>query len=136
MQNTFVTAPPLLRNTLGAAQGDFVVAEWHDAGGPAGEPRYIAPLHTHYSDDEAWYVIEGCLHIRSGDEIIEARQGTAVMVSKGTPHTFWNPLETKTRYLMIMTPNIFQLVDSLHKLEERTQERLQEVFREFDSELN
>ena len=46
---------------MGSAQGDFVIAEWQDPGGPPEPPRFIVPLHTHYHDDEAWYVLEGSL---------------------------------------------------------------------------
>lgn len=50
----------------------FVMAEWRDPGGPAGRPCLIAPLHFHHHDDEAWYVLEGTLGVRVGDEEIEA----------------------------------------------------------------
>src|SRR2546430_12413475 len=51
---------------------------WKDAGGPPGPPRWIAPLHLHHRDDEAWYVLEGRLHVRVGPELLEVRAGSAV----------------------------------------------------------
>ena len=30
---------------------------------PRGLPRFIAPLHVHPRDDEAWYVLEGNLRV-------------------------------------------------------------------------
>src|SRR5882757_8314222 len=93
-------APLLSGNVIGSIKGPFKIAEWQDPGGPPGPPRYIAPLHIHYDDDEAWYVLEGMLCIRSGDRIIEAPAGSCVLVPKGVAHTYWNPLQTKTRYLL------------------------------------
>ncbi|MGH2850202.1 MAG: hypothetical protein ACRDLP_06260 [Solirubrobacteraceae bacterium] len=40
--------------------------------------------------------------------------GGAILVPRGTPHTYWNPLESPTRYLLVMTPRIAALIDSLH----------------------
>jgi len=74
-------APPLAGNVLGLANNHFVIAEWQDAGGP---PRWIAPLHLHRNDDEAWYVLEGRLCVKMGDEEVELRAGSGVLVPRGT----------------------------------------------------
>ncbi len=97
-----------------------MIAEWQDAGGPAGPPRLIAPRHVHHNDDEAWYVLEGALRVQAGENEIEVRAGSAVLVPRGTPHTYWNPGPGRLRYLLIMTPNIFSLVQGIHALKERT----------------
>src|SRR5690349_10204438 len=102
-------ATPLGGNVLGTASNSFVVAEWRDPGGPPAPPRYIAPLHLHRNDDEAWYVLEGLLGVRVGDRDIEARPGSAVLVPRGTPHTYWNAGAGTLRYLLVMTPNIYRL---------------------------
>lgn len=54
-------APPLAGNVIGSGGANCVVAEWRDAGGPPGPPRWIAPLHLHRSDDEAPGLCERCL---------------------------------------------------------------------------
>jgi mannose-6-phosphate isomerase-like protein (cupin superfamily) len=128
-------APPLSRNTIGSPDNAFVIAEWQDPGGPAGPPRLIAPLHLHHNDDEAWYVLEGTLIVRVGDEEIEAPAGSSVYVPRGTPHTYWNPGPGPTRYLLIMTSNIFNLIGAIHAMRDRTPLALQSVFKQFDSEL-
>lgn len=130
-----MTAPSLAGSTLGDARNSFVIAEWRDAGGPPGPPRYIAPRHVHYQDDEAWYVLEGVLRVQMGENEVEARAGAGVIVPCGTPHTYWNAGTGPLRYLLIMTPNIFQLVQDIHALKERTPAALQEAFRRHDSEL-
>jgi mannose-6-phosphate isomerase-like protein (cupin superfamily) len=130
-----IIAPPLSGSVLGSINDNFVIAEWRDAGGYTGPPRYIAPLHLHRNDDEAWYVLEGTLRVRMGDKEIEARAGSAVMVPRGTPHTYWNPGPGPLRYLLIMTPNIYHMIEELHKLPDRTPETLQALFKKHDSEL-
>jgi mannose-6-phosphate isomerase-like protein (cupin superfamily) len=132
---TTVNAPLLAGQTIGSVDGDFVVAEWRDAGGPPGPPRYIAPRHLHHSDDEAWYVLEGILRVQVGKEEVEARTGAGVFVPRGTPHTYWNAGPGPLRYLLIMSSNIYKLIQEIHAMKERTPTALKEVFRKHDSEL-
>jgi uncharacterized cupin superfamily protein len=128
-------APPLAGNVIGSVGANFVVAEWKDAGAPPGPPRWIAPLHLHRNDDEAWYVLEGTLCVRVGTEIVEARSGSAVFVPRGTPHTYWNSGSGLLRYLLIMTSNIYSLIQDIHALSERSPAVLRAVFEKHDSEL-
>lgn len=95
-------APPLAGQVIGSVNDAFVIAEWRDPGGPPGPPRLIAPPHLHRSDDEAWYVLEGSLHVRVGKEVVEAHAGSAVFVPRGTPHTYWNPGHAPVRYLRFL----------------------------------
>ena len=96
-------ALPLAGHLLGTADNDFVIAERQDAGGTSVQPRFIAPLHLHHHDDEAWYVLEGVLRVRVGDQEVEARAGSGLLVPRGTSHTYWNPGPEKLRYLLVMT---------------------------------
>jgi uncharacterized cupin superfamily protein len=128
-------APLLAGNILGSPNDSFVIAEWQDAAGPTGPPRFIAPRHVHHRDDEAWYVLEGTLRVQSGENEIVAHAGSGVFVQRGTPHTYWNPGPGRLRYLLIMTPNIFSLIQGIHALKERTPATLQQLFRNHDSEL-
>jgi oxalate decarboxylase/phosphoglucose isomerase-like protein (cupin superfamily) len=73
--------------------------------------------------------------VQSGENEIEARGGSAVLVPRGTPHTYWNAGPGRLRYLLIMTANIFSLIQGIHALKERTPATLQELFREHDSEI-
>jgi mannose-6-phosphate isomerase-like protein (cupin superfamily) len=127
------TAPPLAGQVL--AGDSFVIAEWRDPGGPAGPPRLIAPLHLHRNDDEAWYVLEGKLRVRVGNDVIEAGAGSAVFVPRGTPHTYWNPDSTPVQYLLVMTANIYRLIQEIHATKERTPSALRALFEKHDSEL-
>ena len=128
-------ASPLSGNVLGAGRDQFVIAEWRDPGGTTKEKRLIAPTHLHRADDEAWYVLYGTLKFRIGDEEVEARAGSAVLVPAGTPHTFWNPSADPTRYLIIMTANIHHLIQAIHAMPVRTHEAVAAVFEEHNSTL-
>jgi hypothetical protein len=124
------TAPPLIDGSLDGR--DFVLAEWVDDGGTSAEWP-IAPLHVHDRDDEAWYVLEGVLGFRRGDELVEAPAGAAVLVTAGTPHSFWNAGAGRARYLLVLTPRIAALIAALHKPGAR--DDLDALFHRFDSRL-
>jgi mannose-6-phosphate isomerase-like protein (cupin superfamily) len=133
--NPPVSIPPLAGSTLGTGKNSFVIAEWRDAGGLPGPPRFIAPLHLHHNDDEAWYVLEGTLGVRVGDRHVEAKAGSAVLVPRGTPHTYWNAGPGLLRYLLVMTPRIYELIQEIHATPERTPAVLRGVFQKHGSEL-
>jgi len=128
-------APPLAGNILGSVDDAFVIAEWQDGGGPHGPPRLIAPLHVHHHDDEAWYVLEGALHVQVGENEVEVQAGSGVSVRRGTPHTYWNPEPGPARYLLIMTSNILRLIQEIHAMQDRTPTALKAVFEKYDSSL-
>lgn len=128
-------AEALAGRVMGSAENAFVIAEWRDPGAPAGPPRYIAPLHLHRRDDEAWYVLEGTLCIQRGDEIVEAKAGAGVLVPRGVKHTYWNPAPEPARYLLIMTAKIYALIQEIHAMKERTPAALRALFAKQDSEL-
>ena len=107
---------------------DFVIVQWDDPGGT----EWIAPLHVHHADDEAWHVLEGSLRFLVGDELRDAPAGTTVFVEKGTPHAYGNPAPEPARYLLVLTPRIEQLIERLH---EGDWKDIHELFREHDSEL-
>jgi mannose-6-phosphate isomerase-like protein (cupin superfamily) len=130
-----IIAPPLAGQVIGSVADAFVMAEWQDAGGPVGPRRLIAPFDVHHSDDEAWYVQEGTLRVQVGQDEVEARAGSAVVVRRGTPHTPWNAGPEGVRYLLIMPSNICQLIQEIHALPERSPATLRAVFKQHDSEL-
>ena len=121
----------LAETELGAAHSDFIVVQWSDAG--TSEWEWIAPLHVHHADDEAFYVLEGRLQFQVGSERCEAGPGEAVFVPKGTPHAYGNARRGEpARYLLITTPKIRALVRALH---EPGAGDYGAIFRAHDSEL-
>jgi mannose-6-phosphate isomerase-like protein (cupin superfamily) len=120
-------AEPLCSLPVGLQSGDFVIVEWTAEVGA----HWIAPLHIHHGDDEAWYVLEGQLGFRLGDEDVLAGAGCAVLAPRGTPHTYWNAGLDEARYLLVMTPRIARLIEAIHV----PGADIAEVFAGHDSEL-
>jgi mannose-6-phosphate isomerase-like protein (cupin superfamily) len=83
----------------------FAMHEWSGSG-----PDY---LHVHYSDDEAWHILEGTLTFRFRDRTVQAPAGTTVFVPAGVAHTYYEAAGS-TRYLIIMTPRLRELIAVLH----------------------
>jgi mannose-6-phosphate isomerase-like protein (cupin superfamily) len=108
----------------------FVVADWSDPGTHPGRP--IAGLHLHRSDDEAWIVLDGRLGFRVGDEEREVEAGESLLVTRGTPHSYWNAASESARYLLVMTPRIHRLIEALHAGDRSD---FTSIFEEYDSEL-
>jgi len=107
-------AAPLAGATAGGPDDAFVLVEWLDPGGVTSRERPIAGLHVHREDDEAWYVVEGRLGFRIGDDEVEAGPGAAMFVRRGTPHSYWNAGPGPARYVLVMTPRIQALIAALH----------------------
>lgn len=101
----------LAGHRLGGADADFVMVQWTAEVGD----HWIAPLHVHYEDDEAWYVLRGKLGFRLGDEMVEAGPGAAVMARRGTPHTYRNAGTEEAEYLLVMPPRIASLIEAIHQ---------------------
>ena len=129
-----IVAAPLAGSEVGGPSDDFVIVEWSDSG--RGEWEWIAPLHVHHADDEAWYVLEGTLRFRLGDDEVEAGPGTAVLAPRGMPHAYGNAGIEPARYLLVMTPKIRALVDELHAPRDGGEPMdYAAIFRKYDSEL-
>jgi mannose-6-phosphate isomerase-like protein (cupin superfamily) len=125
---------PLAGLTIGRRDGTFLVAEWADEGETSRE-RPIAPLHLHRSEDEAWYVLEGRLGFRVGDDEVEAGPGGCVVAPPGAPHAYWNGHGGRTRYLLVMGPLTARLIEAIHEMDPFDPARLPGLFEAHDSEL-
>jgi mannose-6-phosphate isomerase-like protein (cupin superfamily) len=58
--------------------GAVTLIESHTRGG--------APMHVHHRDDECFYVLEGTITVRCGEEELEAGPRSFVFLPRGTPH--------------------------------------------------
>ena len=125
---------PLRDGPAGLPGGQFVLVEWDDPGGVTGQERPIAGLHVHHEDDEAWYVLEGRLGLRLGEEVVEAGPGECVFAARGVAHSYWNASPSPARYVLVMTPRIHALIEALHAPREGPAD-WEAIFREHASEL-
>jgi mannose-6-phosphate isomerase-like protein (cupin superfamily) len=129
-----LVAAPLADAVVAADRSEMVLVEWADPGGGHDPPMYVAPLHVHHADDEAWYVVEGTLRFRLGNEEVDVPAGGAALAPRGTPHTYWNPSPEPARYVLVMTPRISALIDAIHAMTERSEEAMAAVFAAHESE--
>jgi mannose-6-phosphate isomerase-like protein (cupin superfamily) len=104
-------ADPLKGTVLGGAGDDFVLVQWTAEVGD----HWVAPLHVHHEDDEAWYVLRGRLEFRVGDQQFKVGPGSAVLARRGIPHTYRNGGDREAEYLLVMTARIAALIEAIHQ---------------------
>lgn len=71
-------------------------------------------MHVHDEDDEAWHMLEGTMTFKLPGEEVEVGPGQTMHIPAGTPHTFYEA-HGPTRYLMILTPRLDDLIAELHR---------------------
>ncbi len=65
------------------------------------------PLHVHHREDELFYVLDGEFHFRVGEADVRKRSGEALLIPKGTPHTYRVTSESG-RWLVVTTAGDFE----------------------------
>jgi mannose-6-phosphate isomerase-like protein (cupin superfamily) len=66
------------------------------------------PPHIHRETVDSFYVLEGELTVRLGDETLTLGPDSFVLVPPGTAHTFSNPGDAPARFLSLMSPGGFE----------------------------
>jgi quercetin dioxygenase-like cupin family protein len=61
------------------------------------------PPHTHTREDEAYYILEGEITFRVGEQTIESKPGDYVWLPRGIEHSF-ELKSSQVRALVILTP--------------------------------
>jgi quercetin dioxygenase-like cupin family protein len=67
---------------------------------PGGGP----PPHVHSREDETFYLLEGEIEFRLGEDVVTAGPGDFVNVPKGTVHCFHNAGTATARMILTFTP--------------------------------
>jgi quercetin dioxygenase-like cupin family protein len=62
------------------------------------------PLHTHATEDETFYVLQGEVAFRCGDERFEVAHGGCVFLPRGIPHGYRITSDGEVKLLVITTP--------------------------------
>src|SRR3954463_723733 len=75
-------------------------ALWEAIVTPGGGP----PPHVHSREEEGFYVLEGEITFRIGDEWLVAGAGTFANMPVGTPHSFRNESDRPARMLISVAP--------------------------------
>jgi quercetin dioxygenase-like cupin family protein len=72
-------------------------------------PRALgSPMHTHASEDEYSYVLEGRVGVQLGEQVLEAGPGELIFKPRGQRHAFWNAGDEPARLLEIISPGGFE----------------------------
>jgi quercetin dioxygenase-like cupin family protein len=79
-------------------------------------PGFATPLHIHYTEDVAVYVLEGTLTFYWGSDKREADVGSFFYPPRGTPHGFRVEDATSARILYMTVPAGLDLFVLEHKL--------------------
>ncbi len=80
---------------------------------PAGR---MPPAHRHVGNDEAYFVLDGVVEFRVGDEVLEGSSGTFVLVPAGEVHTFGNTGLEPARLLILHAPALDRYFEELEQL--------------------
>jgi quercetin dioxygenase-like cupin family protein len=62
------------------------------------------PLHVHRREDESFWVLDGHIRFRCGDDDIPAGPGTFVFLPRDIPHTFIVEGDADAHVLTLLTP--------------------------------
>jgi mannose-6-phosphate isomerase-like protein (cupin superfamily) len=94
--------------SLGGTTVGFKVESSHASGASFQEwvaaPGFDTGLHVHERLEESWYILEGELEFRAGDESFNARTGATVFVPARVPHAFANRTDSPAKFLLIVSP--------------------------------
>lgn len=134
-QGQDVASNSLRQGRLAPDGSKLVLVEWTIEGSTSTEPQWMAPLHVHHDDDEAWYVLEGRLRVRVGQDDHDVEAGGAVIGPHGVPHTFCNPDPEPARYLLVMSDRTSALLDRMHSGKRLDPDELRELYAEYGCEL-
>ncbi len=89
----------LLKGTSSSSDGTFFLSETMIEPGFPGPPP-----HVHRELHDLFYVLDGTLMLRNGDERVAAAAGSFACFPPGTVHTFSNPGDEPARFLNFNTP--------------------------------
>lgn len=64
-------------------------------------------MHIHQDQDEIFYILDGSLHWRIGEETLDTEAGDTVYVPRGVPHTYINLSEKPARAIAVFSPGGF-----------------------------
>jgi len=67
-------------------------------------PGIATPLHRHSREAEAFFVLEGRIDYRAGEELHELREGSFIYLPQGLPHAFRIRGDTPARFLALTVP--------------------------------
>lgn len=71
-------------------------------------PGSAPPLHVHDDLDDTWYILEGTMVVRCGDDELVVGAGHWVSMPRGVPHTFLVAGDDQARILLVHDNSSFR----------------------------
>jgi mannose-6-phosphate isomerase-like protein (cupin superfamily) len=101
--------------------------------GPGGPP-----LHTHFTIDELYFVLQGRYRFKIRDQEYEGGPGTFVYAPRGTSHTFASAGPEDGQLFCITLPGTEDFLRGISELQERgmDQQEMVEHFHTFQTEID
>jgi mannose-6-phosphate isomerase-like protein (cupin superfamily) len=97
--------------TASDTQGRFSLMERTLPGGGR-----MPPPHRHVGNDEAYFVLDGTVEFRVGDDVFSGGPGCFVLVPAGEAHTFGNTAGDSARLLVLHAPSLDAYFEDLAAL--------------------
>jgi quercetin dioxygenase-like cupin family protein len=77
-------------------------------------PGLATPLHVHTREAEAWFVLDGTLTYRAGDQLVDLAGGDFIYLPRDVPHAFRITGDRPANYLVLAVPgHILDLYDEV-----------------------
>ena len=76
----------------------------------------MPPPHRHGGNVEAYFVLDGIVEFRVGDDLFDRSAGTFVLVPAGEVHTFGNTASAPARLLVLHAPALDGYFEDLERL--------------------
>ena len=94
-------------------------------------------LHLHHEMEEAFYVLEGTIEYRCGDQMILAKAGSMIQIPPGIAHKFRNVGPAHARHLALVTPGMagLRVMEAVAQADFSDPQALADVLRRHNSEL-
>jgi mannose-6-phosphate isomerase-like protein (cupin superfamily) len=90
----------------GDETGDrYCVSEWWLEPGDSGPGP-----HSHDGNEELFYVLEGTMTFRAGEDLVDAAPGTFLRIPAGVVHDFYNTGDARAGVLNVYIPGGFESV--------------------------
>ena len=94
----FLDSRMWIKETASTTRGQFGLVE------ALVPPGNSPALHIHHAEDEIFWILEGHLTFRCGDDTFESAPGSYVRLPRGVPHTFVVEGDSNARYLILYVP--------------------------------
>jgi quercetin dioxygenase-like cupin family protein len=89
--------------------------------------------HIHNSWEEVFYVLEGEMEYRLGDDWLPAAAGSTICIPPGVVHAFRNASDQPARHLVVHAPAV--AVEAIEQMAQTPRDQWAELFVKYDSRL-